>query len=364
MKVSKIIFIAYILLSPVVMTAQQMVRGVVKDAATGEALPFAAVAIKGTTVGNSTDFEGKYTLKIPAASKFGTLVISCIGYKPEQVALSTVKADQELTSSLQPVVNAINEVAVSAKSRLPHTIVMRVIDNIAANYPVQPFNYVMTYHDESQSIKGNKTRDIELFLFDKTGYASRDAFSAFRNRNYKIVKSTSNTTIRTIGDATTLIDELLLHDVARYSGNILQPGRLNDFDIKIDRITVIDGDSAWVLSYENKHPGLLSTSDWNASKSTGSLVVKMSDYAVLKHTVNTRTRLRNELDQSMAVDSLARGNSLREVSYTVETSYTKSNGKYTLKQISYSSPSENLSASVTVTNVKTEAVQEVVGREY
>ena len=39
------------------------VKGVVKDATTGETLPGVSVVVKGTTVGTETDFDGMYQLK-------------------------------------------------------------------------------------------------------------------------------------------------------------------------------------------------------------------------------------------------------------------------------------------------------------
>lgn len=65
------------------MNAQQTVSGVVSDE-TGP-LPGATVAIKGTSTGTTTDFDGNYTLNnVPEDA---TLVFSFIGYVTEEVAV-------------------------------------------------------------------------------------------------------------------------------------------------------------------------------------------------------------------------------------------------------------------------------------
>ena len=53
------------------------VTGTVKDASTGEGVPFASVQIKGTMLGTSTDGDGYYTISAP---RNATLIFSSIGY--------------------------------------------------------------------------------------------------------------------------------------------------------------------------------------------------------------------------------------------------------------------------------------------
>ena len=71
------------------------VSGVVTDKEmNNEALPFANVFIKGTTIGGTTDFDGKYTLTIPVGNQ--TIVFSFVGYQTIEKAI-IVKANEVLT---------------------------------------------------------------------------------------------------------------------------------------------------------------------------------------------------------------------------------------------------------------------------
>lgn len=349
---------------PLAMQAQLVTRGVVKDAANNEPLAFAAVTIKGTTIGTSTDFDGRYSLRIPDAYKSGVLVISCVGYKFQQLNISTLKSNLEMMFALESDVNNLLEVAISAKSRAPFAIVKTAIERIPSNYPSRSYNYDLTYTDEQKTGKTPWKHSATLLYFDKQGYTRRDAFSVFKSCHYKTTSTKSTPVIRTIGDATTNLDQLLQLDVVRNNNNILDDSRLNDFDIKIDKTIVEAGDSLWLLTYENKKPAYLSSGDWNVSKATGTLLVRASDYAVLKHTTEIKTRVLNEVSRSLAVDTAAPSTSLREVTYKAETTYEKRNGVYCLKQISYSCPAKSQTSSLAVTGLKTEGVQVVDGREY
>ena len=90
------------------------VYGHVKDAKTGEHLPFVIVQVKGTTIGTTTDNTGHFFLKnLPE----GTLVIEVkyMGYTTQSKSI-TIKQDtsKELNFSLSPSDMDIDEVVVSA----------------------------------------------------------------------------------------------------------------------------------------------------------------------------------------------------------------------------------------------------------
>ncbi len=81
----------YLIIIPVSAIQSQEVKdgikitGTVKDEE-GAPLPGATVAVKGSTGGTVTDFDGKYTLEIPAGGK-PVLVFSFVGMKPQEVAV-------------------------------------------------------------------------------------------------------------------------------------------------------------------------------------------------------------------------------------------------------------------------------------
>lgn len=77
----KILFITLLILSQFINAQDQgTLKGTLKDKETNnESLPFANVLIKGTTIGTTTDFDGNYSIKVPAGNHI--VVFSFLGYK-------------------------------------------------------------------------------------------------------------------------------------------------------------------------------------------------------------------------------------------------------------------------------------------
>lgn len=76
--------ILFLLLSCNFITAQTKVQGVVKDDK-GVTIPGANIAVVGTTTSVSTDFDGRYTIDVPANA---TLSFSFIGYNTQKIAVA------------------------------------------------------------------------------------------------------------------------------------------------------------------------------------------------------------------------------------------------------------------------------------
>ena len=81
LEMKRILFIAFFIVSQLTIAQNTAtVKGTLTDKeSNNEPLPFANVLIKGTTNGGTTDFDGKYTIKVPAGTH--TIVFSFLGYK-------------------------------------------------------------------------------------------------------------------------------------------------------------------------------------------------------------------------------------------------------------------------------------------
>ena len=106
MKKAKLFLSTLFLLLSVAASAQNItVRGTVRDASTGDAIPFAAIQVKGTRTGAATDDNGAFTISVPSSA---TLVFSSIGYVDLEAAVngrSTI--DVELQPDSEAIENAV-----------------------------------------------------------------------------------------------------------------------------------------------------------------------------------------------------------------------------------------------------------------
>lgn len=114
----KIIFIVLMIFPFVttVLAAGGNIEGYVKDSQTGDALPGANIVFKGTSIGATTDMDGKYRLQnVPSGSY--TIKVSYIGYESQEIAIEIKK---DLTTKVDFTLEAVGiqskEVVVTAQA--------------------------------------------------------------------------------------------------------------------------------------------------------------------------------------------------------------------------------------------------------
>jgi len=78
----KTIFLFLLLAWPILLSAQQLVKGVVVDE-TGLPMPGVTVVVTGTTLGTVTGNDGRYSIEVPPGSY--SLTFSFLGMKPQEV---------------------------------------------------------------------------------------------------------------------------------------------------------------------------------------------------------------------------------------------------------------------------------------
>jgi TonB-linked SusC/RagA family outer membrane protein len=81
-----------LLLGPAALAQIPRVSGTVTDAETGEALPGVNIRVEATQIGTITDVNGQYELALPVPRGTRTLVFTFVGYRTEEVAVSTEDA--------------------------------------------------------------------------------------------------------------------------------------------------------------------------------------------------------------------------------------------------------------------------------
>lgn len=85
------------------------IKGTVTDSITGEPLPYVAVLLKGTTIGGTTDIDGKFT--ITTSSKVRKIQVSYLGYTEKELSFTPGKASN-LKVELAPTSIALEEVVI------------------------------------------------------------------------------------------------------------------------------------------------------------------------------------------------------------------------------------------------------------
>jgi hypothetical protein len=99
---------------------------------TGEAVPFANVFFKGTTIGVNTDFDGNY--RIRTSQKADSITVTFIGYKPRT---KKVKAGltQIIHFQMEEDGYLLNEVVVKPGENPALKIMRQVLDHKSKKQP-------------------------------------------------------------------------------------------------------------------------------------------------------------------------------------------------------------------------------------
>lgn len=173
-KVSIAIFLSCL---SVIAAGQTIVRGVVKDAKSKDPLPYVTISIPGSTLGSSTDADGKFSMKI--TGNYSRITFTYVGYNSQSRTISPGK-EQTLTVLLQGSSRMLNEVVVKAGKRRKYRnkgnpaveLIEKVIANKSKN---QLENYPF----------------VEYEKYEKLGFSLSDVTENFRNkkifRNYQFL---------------------------------------------------------------------------------------------------------------------------------------------------------------------------------
>ena len=105
-------FLIYFLCTLCSIAQEAIIKGTVTDSITGEALPYASLIFKGTTIGTATDMNGHFELTLPERTQM--LEISYLGYKTKQMNISP-QYSRRLDIGLSPDDIALQEVTVKPK---------------------------------------------------------------------------------------------------------------------------------------------------------------------------------------------------------------------------------------------------------
>ena len=98
------------------------IDGRITDSTTGQGVPFVSVAIKGTTLGTTSDFEGNYLLLTNRGGD--SLLVTSLGYRAQSYPLTTA-ATQTINIALIPASNVLQEVKIYAKGGDPAYPIIR-----------------------------------------------------------------------------------------------------------------------------------------------------------------------------------------------------------------------------------------------
>lgn len=261
-----------IMLSSSYMLAQRTVNGVVKDN-TGP-LPGASVTVSGTSIGTTTDFDGKFTLNIP--NNNAVLTVSFIGYTTIKVP---VEDKSNFTITLDEDAQALDEVVVTVLGFKEKR------DDVASSYSVI----------NAESVLGAKEPTVINSLAGKAAGLSITGTSADPGAGSNIqirgVSSINGSAPLIVVDGIPLNNSNLEGLASGLDAGVSQQSRLNDINPDdIESIQVFKGASAGSLYGSQALGGVIviTTKRGKAGKLKASIATTLSiDEINRKHSLQT-----------------------------------------------------------------------------
>ncbi|TGE23436.1 SusC/RagA family TonB-linked outer membrane protein [Hymenobacter metallicola] len=127
----KYILFVWLLLSVALhaVAQQRSIQGVVRSTEKDEPLPGVTVVVKGTTIGASTDMDGKFAISLPANTANVVLRLSYIGFLAKDV---TVGNDDNLSIKLSPDTKVMEDVVVIGYAEVPRKDVTGSVASVGA----------------------------------------------------------------------------------------------------------------------------------------------------------------------------------------------------------------------------------------
>lgn len=122
--------------------------GRIIDEQSGDFVPFVMLRVEGTTIGTVADEDGSFRLKVFPAYADRMLLVTCLGYKPQKLPLSTLRVGVDNVLKLTQQARDLGEVTVSRNKRASALKVLKAaIAKISTNYPKHDFTFDAYYRE-------------------------------------------------------------------------------------------------------------------------------------------------------------------------------------------------------------------------
>ncbi len=132
------------------MFGQTSITGTVSDSNTGEPLPGVNIKVVGTSIGNSSDFDGKFELNVGEETPF-EIEFTFVGYQTQIIEIDADK--EELEIALVENATSLDEVVVSA-SRTPESIRESPVTIEKIGIKDLKTSTSPSYYDSMENLKG------------------------------------------------------------------------------------------------------------------------------------------------------------------------------------------------------------------
>jgi hypothetical protein len=296
------------------------INGLLKDAASGDKVTFAAISVPGTGIGTVSNSDGEFTLKVNTTFNAEYFEVSHLGYATATFKISEYSGTQKtLFLEIQPV--QLREIPVIPKDA--RGIVEIALKNIRKNYSEVP-NMMTGFYRESVMQRRDyvsvSEAVIDIYKAPYTGMQS-DQVKIFKGRKGSDVKKADTLLVQLQGGPKVL----MLLDIVKNTDLGIALDTLDNYRFEFGTVVNIDNEQNWVITFS---PDIVKPEPLYSGK----LYISQDNLAI------TRAEFSLDLtDQDKASEVFVRKKPMGLVFVPISTSYLvvykQQNSKYYLNYV-------------------------------
>ena len=261
--------------APAQWPAEAVLRGQVLDADTRQPVPNAQVGIAHNRLGTSTNADGRFALRVPAAYQGTDLAVALLGYQRYQQVLPPLPGP-ELVISLKISPAALGTVTVTASAT---GLIREAVRRIPRNYPVQPTQLTGFYRESDEEAASGRYDYLAegLLRVYKPGYqhpAQAGYVQVLQARRVELRRRA--TTTADLARVNWMAGGLVPHrfDFVRARGEFISEKHFKDYQYGFSPQTTFEGRPVYVLTF-GPRPGS------DRASFAGQLYIDVQSYAFL-----------------------------------------------------------------------------------
>lgn len=297
------------------------ISGKVTDKETAEPLQYATIGIRHLGKGTVTNSNGEFILRISEECLFDTLTVSYVGYVTCSVPVKSLVGNA-MEIRLERDFVSIPEIIVRFQD--PLNIVRKAVSSIAANYGTTAAMLTGFYREGVYRKKEPQIYTEAVLRIFKSPYSRsvlNDQVKIIRSRKIENLDVKDTLAVRLKAG----LKSTLALDGAKELFDFIDPETTNSYDYHLTDIVTIDGQSAFVISFEQK--------DWVEDPlMKGDIYINVDDYGIMLAEFEINP-MYVSLTKEAFVSKLPKGYSMKPEYIRYRTQYRNIDGRYYLSHV-------------------------------
>lgn len=260
-----------------VLSQSNSLNGIVINAQTQKAIPYASLRIEGQSYGGVTNAEGRFSLAFPEGInlKGSTLKISCIGYESKRIPLGE-RLSQDWRIELNEKPYSLETVTIYSVDLDARMMVRQALQYIPLNYAQTPYQLQSFYrHYCREGERYGRLIEAVVELNDVGGHDRffRTPERKLEMRLVQLRRSFDFTRFSAYQHIPIALNRSLLADIVSYQSLLSRHLHNSKFEFVYQDTTYYDSEVVFVIGVSGKAEGL---------QFEAQLYIQASDFAIVR----------------------------------------------------------------------------------